>query len=96
MGNADIDQTESDVPNLSKKESDDFDRLVVEAKKEKEEKEKKEKEEKEKKEKEDKDKKDKGEPKKAFSQKKHKHHHKHHGHKKPHYQQGFVQLSQEM
>ena len=91
MGNADIDQTESnDLPNLNRKEAEDFDRLIVEAKKEKEEKEKKEKEEKEKKEKEDKDKKG---DKKSFSQRKHKHHRHHH--KKPHHQAGYVQLNQE-
>ena len=66
IGNADIDQTESDVPNLSKKEAEDFDRIVVQAKKEKEEKIKKEKEEKEKKDKEKKD-----DTKKSFSQTKH-------------------------
>ena len=66
----DFDKTEGgDVPNLSGKEAEDFDRLVVEAKKEKAEKEKKEKEEKEKKEKKDKEDKTKTkeEPKKAFS-----------------------------
>merc|ERR1712086_232867 len=43
-GADDIDQTEGDMPNLNKKEAEDFDRLVVQAKKEKEEKLKKEKE----------------------------------------------------
>ena len=94
MGNADIDQTESDVPNLSKKEAEDFDRIVVQAKKEKEEKLKKEKEEKEKKEKDGK----KDDAKKSFSQRKHKnkHHHKHDYHQQSIHNQGYVQLSQDM
>lgn len=96
---ADIDQTEGgDVPHLNSKEAEDFDRLVVEAKKEKAEKEKKEKEEKEKKEKEEKTKK-KDDGKKSifglFSQNKHhkkhhKHHHKNSQHKLPYHHRAYV------
>ena len=104
MGNADIDQTENpDAPSLNRKEAEDFDRLVVQAKKEKEEKLKKEKEEKEKKEKEaggkKDDAKDAKDAKKSFSQTKHKKkHHHHHGshHEQPNYNQGYVQLNQNM